>query len=260
MCTTYTFASGQFYQNESPTSCNPEVHHHIIQTSGMNRMTDCCPFIHSVGSLLIIWPVAALIWVVWPRHLALGWGSLHPWRWRPSWSGPHPRTEPSWLAKRGAEGALVFGELLHGIRVVVMRRGGVNRGSAVLWWRSRGWVVHVGGHLAHDVPRWWGDWWGGCGHGGRRGLVVHHVRCPGGLGRMLHGVADRRGRGRWGSEVLLRRCHHVVRVRHDRWLARIVPGVVVGGLRGSAGEGLTRGSGGVVLDGHGDEIAVFACC
>lgn len=77
---------------------------------------------------------------------------------------------------------------------------------------------------------------------------------------MLHGVADRRGWGRWGSKVLLWRRHHVVRVGHNGWLARIVPRMVVGGLRGSTGEGLTRGSGGVVLDGHGDEIAVFACC
>lgn len=216
--------------------------------------------VHSVGSLLIIRPVAALIWVVWARHLALGRGALHPWRWWPSWSRPHPGTEPSWLAERGAEGALVLRELLHGIRVVVMRRGGVDRGTAVLWWGSWGWVVHVRGNLAHDVPRWWSDWWGGCGHGGGRGLVVHHVWCPGGLGRMLHGVADRRRRGRWGAEVLLRWRHHVVSVGHDRWLARIVPRVVVGGLRGSTGEGLTGGRGGVVLDGNGDEIAVFAGC
>lgn len=78
---------------------------------------------------------------------------------------------------------------------------------------------------------------------------------------MLHGVADRRWRGRWGAKVLLRWCHHVVRVGHYGWLARIVPGVVVGGLRGAwpTRVGLPGGRG-VILDGHGDEIAVFTGC
>lgn len=50
----------------------------------------------------------------------------------------------------------------------------------------------------------------------------------------------------------------MVRVGHYRWLAGIVPGVVVRGLRGArpARMGLPRGRG-VILDGHGDEIAVF---
>lgn len=39
MCSTYTFALGQFYQNESPTSCNPEVYYHIIRQVVLNRMT-----------------------------------------------------------------------------------------------------------------------------------------------------------------------------------------------------------------------------
>lgn len=75
---------------------------------------------------------------------------------------------------------------------------------------------------------------------------------------MLHGVTDRRRWGWWGAEVLLRWRHHVVRVGHYRWLARIVTGVVVGGLSGawSARVGLPRGRG-VILDGHSDEIAVF---
>lgn len=28
---------GQFYQNESPTSCNPEVYYHIMQTCGVEQ-------------------------------------------------------------------------------------------------------------------------------------------------------------------------------------------------------------------------------
>lgn len=74
---------------------------------------------------------------------------------------------------------------------------------------------------------------------------------------MLHGVVDGRRRGRWGAEVLLRWRHHVVRVGHDRWLTRIVPGVVVGGLSRAwpARERVPRGR--VILDGHGDEIAVL---
>lgn len=224
-------------------------------------MTQTVLPIHSVGSLLIVRPVAALIGVVRSRHLALWRRTLHSWWWGSSRSRPHTGTEPSWLAERGTESALVFRELLHGIGVVMMRWGGVDRGAAVLWWRSWWWVVHIGGHLAHDVPWGWSDWWGSCGHGGRRGLVVHHVWCPRGLGRMLHGVADGRRRGRWGAEVLLRGCHHVVRVGHYRWLARIVPGVVVGWLCGAGPTrvGLPRG-GGVILDGHGDEIAVLTSC
>lgn len=72
------------------------------------------------------------------------------------------------------------------------------------------WMVHIGGHLAHDMTWWGSDWWWSCGHGGRRGLVVHHVRCPRGLGGMLHWVADGRGRWGWGTKVLLWWCHHVV--------------------------------------------------
>ena len=46
MCTAYTFVSGQYYQNEASTSCNPEVYYHIIQTSGVEQNeTDCCLFI-----------------------------------------------------------------------------------------------------------------------------------------------------------------------------------------------------------------------
>lgn len=182
------------------------------------------------GSLLIVWPISALIWVMWSRHLPLGWRTLHSWRWGPSWGRPHPRAESSWLIKRGTERALVFRELLHGVGVVVMRWGGINRGPTVLWWRSRGWVVHIRGHLAHYVPWWWSDWWGSRGHGGRWGLVVHHMWCSRCLGRMLHWVADRRRWGRRGAEVLLRWCHHVMRVGHNRWLTRIVSRMVVWGL------------------------------
>lgn len=257
MCSTYTFALGQFYQNESPTSCNPEVYYHIMQTSGVEQ-NDWLLLIHSVGSLLVIRPVAALIWVVWSRHLTLGRRTLHSWRRGPSRSRPHPRTEPSWLAERGTKCALVFRELLHGVRVVMMRWWRIDRGATVLWWRSWRRMVHIGGHLAHDVPWWWSDGWGSCGHGGRRGLVVDHVWCPRALGRMLHGVADRRRRWRWGAKVLLWWCHHVVRVGHYRWLARILPRVVVGGLTWTwpTRVGLPRRRG-VILDGHRDEIAVF---
>lgn len=134
--------------------------------------------IQSVGSLLIIRPVAALVGMVRSRHLALGRRTLHPWWWGSSWSGPHPRTEPPRLTEGRTEGALVFRELLHGVGVVMMRWGGVDRGAAVLRWRSWVRVVHIGGHLAHDMPWGWSDWWGSGGHGGRRGLVVHHMWCP----------------------------------------------------------------------------------
>lgn len=75
---------------------------------------------------------------------------------------------------------------------------------------------------------------------------------------MLHWVADGRRRGRRGAKVLLRWRHHVMRVGHYRWLAWIVPRVVVGGLIGAwtPRVRLSR-RGRVVLDGHGDEIAVF---
>lgn len=116
-----------------------------------------CP----LSSLLIVRSIMSLIWVVWPGHLALGRRTLHPWRRWPSRSRPHPRTEPSGLAKWGAKSALVFRELLHGGGVIVMWWWGINRGSTVLWWRSWRWVVNIRGHLTNDVPRWWSDRWGG---------------------------------------------------------------------------------------------------
>ena len=103
-------------------------------------------------SLLIIRPVAHLITVVGPRHLALGWRPLHAWRRGPPRGRPHPGTQPPGLVEGGAECGLVLGELLHGVGVVVVGgRRGVDRGPAVLrrgaWWR----VAHVGRQLAHDV-------------------------------------------------------------------------------------------------------------
>lgn len=89
-------------------------------------------------------------------------------------------------------------------------------------------------------------------------MVVHHVGRPGALRRMLHGVTDRRRRGRWGAKVLLWWCHHVVRVGHYRGLARIVPWMVVGGLTRARSRVRLTG-GGVILNGHSDQIAVFAC-
>lgn len=86
-------------------------------------------------------------------------------------------------------------------------------------------------------------------------MIVHHVWRPRALRRMLHWVADGGRRGRWGAKVLLRWRHHVVGVGHYRWLAGIVPWVVVG-LPGSP-RVLSRG--GVILNGHGDEITVFTC-
>lgn len=81
---------------------------------------------------------------------------------------------------------------------------------------------------------------------------------------MWHLVTNGRWWGRWGTKVLLWGCHHVVRVGHYRRLSRIVSRVVVGGLtrNQSAGMGLPRGRR-VVLNWHGDEIAVFSssyCC
>ena len=62
--------------------------------------------------------------------------------------------------------------------------------------------------------------------------------------------------------MLLRGGHHVVWVGHYR-LAWVVPRVVVGrGNRaGPRWKGISRGGGGarVVLDGHSDEVTVFAC-
>lgn len=63
--------------------------------------------------------------------------------------------------------------------------------------------------------------------------------------------------------LLLRRRHHVVRVRNDRLcgvLARMV--VSRGQARGSLREGVAcwgGRTGGVVLYGHGDEVAVLTC-
>lgn len=168
--------------------------------------------VYRVRGLLIVRSIMALIWMMWTRHLALRGGTLHAWRWWPSWSRPHTRTKPSWLVKRGAESTLVLGELLHGGGVIVMWRRGINRGSTVLRWRSWGWVVNVRGHLTYDVPWWGGDRWGSCGHRGRRGLVVHQVWRPGGLSKMLHGVTDGWGRGRRGAKVMLWRPHHVMRM------------------------------------------------
>lgn len=78
---------------------------------------------------------------------------------------------------------------------------------------------------------------------------------------MLHGVADRWRWRRWGAKVLLRGCHHVVRVGHYRRLARIVPWVVVGGLTRAwpTRVGVPRRRG-VILDGHSDEIAMLTSC
>lgn len=77
---------------------------------------------------------------------------------------------------------------------------------------------------------------------------------------MLHGVADRRRRRRWGAKVLLRWRHHVVGVGDYRWLARIVPGMMVGRLSRAwpSRMGLPRRR--VILDGHSDEIAVLTGC
>lgn len=218
-----------------------------------------------VESLLIIRAVAGLIGVMWSRHLALRWGALHPWRRRPSRGRPHPRAQTPLLVKRGTECALVLRELLHGVRVVVVGRGGVDWRTTVLRWGAWRRVVHVGGHLTHDV-----SWRGGNGRGcvghrrGRAGLVVHHVGCPRALGRVLHGVVDGwRGR-RWRAIALLRWRHHVVGVGHYR-LTRVVPRVVVWGWSRARArrERVTGGRGGgrtgVILDWHGDEVAACAC-
>lgn len=216
------------------------------------------PF-HSDSSLLVVWPVAALIRVVRSGHLALWRGTLHSWWCGPSWSGPHPGAQTSWLAEWGTEGTLVFRVLLHGIGVIMMGRRGIDWGAAMLRWWSRVWMAHIWRHLGHDVPWGWRYGWGSCGHGGRWGLVVHHMWGPRGLARMLHGVTDRWRWWRWGSEVLLRSSHHVVRVGNHRWLARIV-WVVVWGLSRAwpARVGVPRRR--VILDGHGDEVAVLASC
>lgn len=110
------------------------------------------------GSLLIVWPVADLVSMMWSRHLGLRRRTLHPWGWS-SWSRPHPRTEPSRLTKGRTEGSLVFWELLHGIGVVMMRWGSVHRGTSVLWWGSLVWMVHIRGYLGHDVAWRGSDWW-----------------------------------------------------------------------------------------------------
>lgn len=114
--------------------------------------------VHSTGSLLIVWPIATLISMMWSRHLGLRRRTLHSWGWS-SWSRPHPRTEPTRLTERGTEGSLVFWELLHGVGIVMMRWGSINRGPTVLWRWSLVWMVHVRGYLGHNVARWGSDWW-----------------------------------------------------------------------------------------------------
>lgn len=163
-------------------------------------------------------------------------------RWRrPPGGGPHAGAEPPRLVEGGAEGALVFGVLLHGVGVVVVRGGrGVDWWPAVLWRRPRVRVTHVRRHLGHEVARRRSDGRRRCRHGwGWRRRVVDHVRGPAPLARVLHGVAD--GGRRWRrAEVLLRRrrCrrrHHVVRVRHHGRLARVVARVVVWRLAARVG-------------------------
>lgn len=196
------------------------------------------------------------------RHLSLRRGTLHPRGRGPSRGRPHPRTEPSRLVEGGAKGALVLGELLHGVRVVVVGRRGIDRRTTVLGWGAWGRVVHVRGHLTHNVSWRRGVGRGRRGHGWRRGLIVNHVGGPRTLWRVLHWVVDG-GRGRRRRAiVLLRWRHHVVWVGHYR-LARVVPRVVMGrGSRAWAGwKGISRGGGGrrgrVVLDWHRDEVTVF---
>lgn len=117
---------------------------------------------------------------------------------------------------------------------------------------SRQGVVQEWGHLVYDMSGWRGD--GRRCSGYWRCLVVDQVRGPCGL----HGVAEWGWWWRWRPIMLLLRWRHdVVRVGHHR-LAWVVMGwQTCGSLR----EGFTwRGNGvaRVILDGHGDEVAVFA--
>lgn len=196
------------------------THTTILQRAERYTGEVYCPY----WFLLVVRPVAGLVWVAWPRQLALWRGSLHPLRWgAPGW-GPHARTDTPLLGKRRAKRPpLVFGEL--GV-VVVRWWWARDRGSSVLgWWMtwSWWWVTHVGGHLPHHVPRRRCDGRGLVGE--RRGwrLVVHaHVRVGVALRRrVLHRHVD----GRRAVVGLWRWRHHVVRMAHYRLVA-VVPRVV----------------------------------
>lgn len=182
------------------------------------------------------------------------WGrwALHAWGWGAPGSCPHSRTEAPGLVEGWTKGALVFGKLLHGSRIVVMWGRGIDGWgwSAVLGGWTRRWVVHIRGHLTQDVPRRRGDWRWGIGHGRGRGLVVDHVWCTSALW-VLHGMSDWRGWRRGRSKVLLGQ--EVVRVRdHGRLRGLVFSRVVVRWL------GWPRPSSGVVLNGHRDEVAVLS--
>lgn len=180
---------------------------------------------------------------------------LHAWRVRASGSRPHAWAQASRLAKGWAEGALV---LWHGVRIVVVRRWGTNRWTPMLRQRPLQRVVHEWRHLVDDVS-WRSDGRWGSGHW--RCLVVDHMGPGRGLGRVLHGVAKRRRRWRRGPVVLLLRWgHDVMRVGHHR-LAGVVSRVVVWEWAGGSlwkwvmWARVAR----VIVNGHGDEIAVLAC-
>lgn len=199
-------------------------------------------------ALLVVWSISGLFWVVWSRHLALR-RALHARRVRDTCRSPQTRAQGSRLVEGRAQGALVLGQR---VRVKVMRWWGTNRRGAMLRESSRQWVVQERGHLVYDMSGWRGDWRWCSGHW--RCLVVDHVRSP----CRLHGVAERGWWWRWRPVMLLLRWRHdVVRVGHHclDWV------VMRGQTWGCRREGFTwRGNGTarVILDGHSDEVTVFA--
>lgn len=166
------------------------------------------------------------------------------------WRRPQAWAQGSRLVKRWAQGALVLGQ---SIMIKVMTWWGTNRWGTMLRERRRQWVVQKRWHLAYDMSRWRGDgrwcsghWW--C-------LVVDHVRNPCGL----HGVAEWRWWWRWRTVMLLLTWRHdVERVGHHR-LAWVVMRRQAWGSRRKGFTWRLNGVARVILDGHGDEVAVFTC-
>lgn len=135
-----------FHKVSSSIICPPHPANPKYTTKIQNPTTDSLMTTMFRTLSLIIRSVSPLVWMMgslWRRALHSGWRSS---------SGPHPRTEASWLVERWAKSTLVLGERW----IVMVGWRGIDW-TPMLRRRARWRMVHIWWHLCHDVARWWGD-------------------------------------------------------------------------------------------------------